>query len=167
MRHENARYYEQCYAADVDPQRTTAQRQQCWSAWLEHYTRGESPERIAYATRRRDALRAGQGAVPPLPGSAAPEPDPPSYAAARTAGEAVGDTGAAADGTPQLRDTAAPESAEVRARYRPPPPFGRDTACAPVCNARWEQCIIPCDGRERSCYQACQTRHRTCAASCY
>ncbi len=71
MIHESDTYYERCYAADVDPQITVDTRRECWALWLEHYTPGQPPDRVAHARSRLAALEAGEVA-PPLPGSPCP-----------------------------------------------------------------------------------------------
>jgi len=173
MIHESDTYYERCYAADVDPQITMDTRRECWALWLEHYTTGEPPERVAHARSRLAALEAGE-AAPALPGS-----PPPVEAGASDAGVADlslldgatpeppldGAVAAATDAGPV--GPLPPTAPEVRAAYRSPPPVTVTTACDPVCLAGWEECIPRCDDRTRSCRSACQARYRSCQAACY
>lgn len=73
MLHQSEVYFERCHAADLDTRRTTAERLECWSAWIEHYRDGVSVGRARHAARRVEALRAGDQVSVPLPdGSAAP-----------------------------------------------------------------------------------------------
>lgn len=183
MIHESDTYYERCYAADVDPESSMELRQQCWALWLEHYTPGQPPDRVAHARTRLAALEAGV-AEPPLPGSI-PTTEPSSddlealdggvEEAAQVTERDAETTAAApteaghgpspADGT--QTGVPRPDSPEVRAGYRSPPPVRPTTACDPVCAAAWDRCLPRCDGRERSCRAACQAQYRACQAGCY
>lgn len=172
MIHESDTYYERCYAADVDPQISMETRQQCWALWLEHYTPGQPPERVAHARMRLAELEAGV--------QAAPLPDAPLPLAVESVDAGVevalldGAVATANDGAPVATATdagplgpPAPDSPEVRANYRSPPPVSVTTACDPVCLVGWEECIPRCDDRTRACRSACQARYRSCQAACY
>jgi hypothetical protein len=171
MIHESDTYYERCYSADVDPAISLETRTQCWALWLEHYTPGQPPDRVAHARQRHAALEAGV-AEAPLPGSPVVTPEP---APAPTAPDAAGDPSASVDGgvpaEPALDGTNTgvprPDSPDVRAAYRSPPPVSHTTACDPVCLAGWEECLPRCDDRTRSCRAACQAQYRACQAGCY
>jgi len=181
MIHESDTYYERCYAADVDPAISMETRHQCWALWLEHYTPGQPPDRVGHARERLAELEAGVAAAP-LPDM----PPLPATASEQDAGVALADgsapPGAPLDGAVAPADGAvaptsgtdaaptappAPDSPEVRANYRPPPPVRTTTACDPVCLAAWEECVPRCDDRTRSCMAACQARYRSCQAACY
>ncbi len=45
-------YFEECYAADIDPHVTDADRRGCWQAWRRYYEVGASPERLDYVRER-------------------------------------------------------------------------------------------------------------------
>lgn len=188
MIHESDTYYERCYAADVNPDVSIDLRRQCWSLWLEHYTPGQPPDRVAYARARESELAAGISA-PPLPSrtsAGAPQPttatedggapsDPASSTppAAGTPDAGVhGDSDSGVGPSPELADgsnTGAPrpDSPAVRAAYRSPPPTSATTACDPVCREGWDACIPRCDDRTRACRAACQAQYRSCQAGCY
>lgn len=179
MIHESDTYYERCYAADVDPEISVDTRRECWALWLEHYTPGQPPDRVAHARSRLAALEAGE-AAPPLPDTAVL----PGTEAVSEISDAGVEASALLDGaTPEpLLDGAVaaaatadagpvgpprPDSPEVRAAYRSPPPVSVTTACDPVCLVGWEECIPRCDDRTRACRSACQARYRSCQAACY
>jgi hypothetical protein len=176
MIHESDTYYERCYAADVDPQITVDTRRECWALWLEHYTPGQPPDRVAHARSRLAALEAGEVA-PPLPGS----PLPPVTETTEASDAGVEATAVLDGATPEPLPEGAvaagtdagpvgpprPDSPEVRAAYRPPPPVTVTTACDPVCQVGWDECIPRCDDRTRACHSACQAQYRRCQAACY
>lgn len=170
MIHESDTYYERCYAADVDPEISMDTRRQCWALWLEHYTPGQPPDRVAHARTRLAELEAGVQA-PPLPDVPPPLATEPADAGVEVsvldgAVEATSDAGAAVTDAGPVGPPA-PDSPEVRANYRSPPPVSVTTACDPVCLAGWEECIPRCDDRTRACRAACQARYRNCQAACY
>ena len=51
----NARF-EHCYALEENPQTGMKDRADCWRDWSEHYTYGQTRDRIQYATARYVAL---------------------------------------------------------------------------------------------------------------
>ncbi|MCA9535850.1 MAG: hypothetical protein KC593_19325 [Myxococcales bacterium] len=172
MIHESDTYYERCYAADVDPGISVELRRECWARWLEHYTPGQPPDRVAHARSRHAELEAGVTA-PPLPGTVVAEVLEPEPSATPTEGDAgVGAVEAATEGAPVAADGSdtgvpRPDSPEVRAAYHSPPPVTNTTACDPLCRVGWDDCIPRCDDRTRACRAACQAQYRACQAGCY
>lgn len=51
----NARF-EHCYALEENPQTLVPEKADCWRDWSEHYTYGQTRDRIHYATARYVAL---------------------------------------------------------------------------------------------------------------
>jgi len=156
-------YFERCYAADQDPEVGDAHRLECWQVWLDHYTEGQSTERVRHARERVEAL------VLAVHGAPAVEPPTPA-----DAGVAATDDGGAP--SPDAGTTAAagptPGACPARPDARvgvacPSPPDDAAGPCADVCNPRWYRCVSRCAGYERRCLDACELEHRTCMAACY
>jgi len=45
--------FEHCMALDLQPDVRTELRRECWSEWLDHYTYGQTRDRISHAAARR------------------------------------------------------------------------------------------------------------------
>lgn len=158
MVHQADSFFEQCYSADYDPRVTYEQRQECWAAWLEHYTTGQPPERIDYANLRLTAIESGEqlSPLPGIPTSAVGT----SYTAsffALTSG----------DGAEQVVDSEIRRIEPTRVRDDLPAPPNDDHQCADVCRPRWYACIEQCDDPHGPCRDACETEQRTCLAGCF
>lgn len=67
MVHQSNAYFERCHAADFDTTVRPELRRQCWARWLQHYTKGQPPDRVDYARHRLAALEDGES-IDPLPG---------------------------------------------------------------------------------------------------
>src|SRR5262245_15726431 len=48
--------FEHCYALEENPQASMPAKAACWRDWSEHYTYGQTRDRINYATARYVAL---------------------------------------------------------------------------------------------------------------
>lgn len=48
--------FEHCYAIEENPQKTMPDKAQCWRDWSEHYTFGQTRDRVQYAISRYVAL---------------------------------------------------------------------------------------------------------------
>ena len=48
--------FEHCYALEENPQRPMPEKAQCWRDWSEHYTFGQTRDRVQYAISRYVAL---------------------------------------------------------------------------------------------------------------
>lgn len=51
--------FEHCYRLDFDENIAPTHRKVCWEDWLARYTRGQTRDRLEYATRRIGAIVAG------------------------------------------------------------------------------------------------------------
>ena len=77
MVHQSDAYFERCHAADYDAVVTRDERRTCWARWIEHYTPGQPPDRVAYASRRVRELGEGRdGRVEPRSGRREREEEP-------------------------------------------------------------------------------------------
>jgi hypothetical protein len=56
--HEGNARFEHCYAKEENPQSAMREKADCWRDWSEHYTYGQTRDRIQYATARYVALTA-------------------------------------------------------------------------------------------------------------
>lgn len=159
-------YFERCYAADFDPRIAVAEKHACWTAWLEHYTIGQPPERAEYARERIYAIEHGES-VPRLPGL-------PQVAFGPRAAAPV--TVASTPEEPPPVEPAEPLPADRielprrrprRDRHAPPLPRTANPACAAVaCESAWRACIDACDGAA-PCETACEVELAACARGCF
>lgn len=74
------RYFEYCHRADLEQSASDAALARCWHAWLEHYTVGQSAERVAHAKEREMTLRGGEALRLSLPEDTGSQPNPHSEA---------------------------------------------------------------------------------------
>ncbi len=160
-------YFERCYAADFDPSIAAAEKHACWTAWLEHYTNGQPPERGDYARERVYAIEHGES-VPRLPGlpQAALGPravTPVTVASAPEEPPAPEEAPVLPVDRVQLEERREPR----RDRHAPPLPRTANPACASAaCEPAWRECIDACDGTE-ACETACEVELAACARGCF
>lgn len=170
----NARF-EHCYALEENAQTGLPEKADCWRDWSEHYTYGQTRDRIHYATARYVALSqssnvptdeammmAAPGVTPRQSVITAPAPTnafaPPP--------KVLEDYGDASPGK-QLRPSEVPTvvgagppssvvDAGAAAKPLPPPP-GAD--CADGCRNKFRDCDggNQCEQTYRSCMRACFT----------
>lgn len=156
MMHRSTSWFERCYAADFDARIRSTEKHACWVAWLDHYTDGQPPERIGYAQERIRELGDGRSTIA-LPGLEAAVG--PAYAT---------DGVAPADGA---AGTTPPPPADTNAIPPPPPPHPPamgNAACGPVCDPRWNDCVLRCDHlRPDPCLDACMVEYRACSRGCF
>jgi len=175
MVHQSNAYFERCHAADYDPSVAVDTRRQCWTAWLEHYTVGQPPDRVAYARERLDELEDGEDvqALPGMRTSSVGTSYTASFLTTHARPEVEGDD--AEDGDTEGEGAGSVSELENReqilatdqATTVPEPPPESGGACASVCTPRWNECMEECDGRSDACREACETEHRTCMRGCY
>jgi hypothetical protein len=151
MVHQSSSYFEHCHSADYDASVSSDQRTECWSAWLQYYTLGQSPERLQYARARIEAIEAGEE-VSPLPGVPTSQLGSSFTASYLSMGEEFPD---ADPGT-------APRNQE-----RLPSAPNPDHECSNVCVPHWNTCIRRCDEPYGGCRDACEIEHRTCLNGCF
>ncbi len=195
--HRASAYFEQCYAADLDPAVSDGDRRSCWQAWSRGYRVGASPERLDYVHERLAmldpdraaaiALATGDdGSVETLDEMADPVDDASTTVDTEPVDPPIDDTGAVAlvddpapprtplpsEATPPDR-TEAQRSADARharARER----HLRRGIVAPSsptascpCEGEWQLCSSTCLADERGCIGACRRAFTLCSRSCY
>lgn len=160
-------YFERCYAADFDARIPVAEKHACWTAWNEHYTRGQPHERIRYAADRLQAIERGES-VEGLPGL----PDSPI---GRASAPITVSQSADVEPDPEVAPAPPPasvdaEEPETPARRRHPPrlPRASNEECASTaCEARWRVCAEACPAFEGACETACEVELFACARGCF
>lgn len=149
MVHEGNGYFEKCYGADFSPQRSDAEREACWNAWLAHYTRHQPAHRIDYAMRRVEALQAGEPALG-LPGLS-PSP-PPFVLSAGSEAVTVQGPRAGAEAATRLQTSEAPQV---------------ENGCESMCRIYEARCLVPCPERSGACADGCEREKAICLGGCY
>lgn len=157
-------YFERCYAADFDPRVPLAEKHACWTAWREHYTPGQTPDRVGYCEQRIDAIEHGES-VPRLPGlpEAAMGPRRATPILAVSSEEAIAE--------PQLASLDHEDDLPARTRRaRRPPPLPRtsNVICAQrACEPVWRACVDSCPPGNDPCETACEVELQGCARGCF
>ena len=183
----NARF-EHCYALEENAQKGFREKSDCWRDWSEHYTYGQTRDRIHYATERYVALSqssnvptdeammmAAPGMTPrestitaPAPTNAF-APPPKVLDEAADGGGLIGGrplrpnelprTVTFSANGPVVVDASAPASAAPRDAAAPPPP---------VVAIPQSECTDPCVAKFRECKGApCEKTYRTCMRACF
>ncbi|MCL2723996.1 MAG: hypothetical protein FWD69_06115 [Polyangiaceae bacterium] len=171
----NARF-EHCYALEENPQATMPAKADCWRDWSEHYTYGQTRDRVQYAIARYVALsqapttptdealmNAAPGVMPRVNTISAPAPTsafapPPKVLVEVTDAQA----------TPPYPGVAALASATIH--VAPPLP---DTSCADQCSNAFRvcgvQCVNPAPGSRAigAPCTTCDDNYRACMRACF
>ncbi|MCA9604017.1 MAG: hypothetical protein KC619_00350 [Myxococcales bacterium] len=157
-------YFERCYAADFDARIALAEKHACWTAWLEHYTGGQPPERASYARERLDAIEHGES-VPRLPGLPEAAIGPRSVAPVTASSEQTEDSG---DGPANVDEEELPRPRPRRQRYASPVPRTSNASCAAnACEEEWRDCTDRCPDDREACETACEVELQACARGCF
>jgi hypothetical protein len=182
----NARF-EHCYALEENAQKGGPEKSDCWRDWSEHYTYGQTRDRIHYATARYVALSqstnvptdeammmAAPGMTPRESTITAPAPTnafapPPKVLDEADGGGLIGgrplrpnevSTTVFLGGNPGGADASAP--ARAPAVVQPV-----DASPVPVHMPGWE-CTDPCSAKFRDCKGgACEKTYRACMRACF
>ena len=158
-------YFERCYAADFDARIPLAEKHACWTAWLEHYTEGQPPERARYARERLYAIEHGES-VPRLPGlpeaAIGPQRVTPVMAASEERPEPVQEEYDTVD----EEDMPRPRPRRRR-RVSPMPRTSNQECAARACAEPWNDCIQRCPEDRESCETACEVELQACARGCF
>lgn len=161
-------YFERCYAADFDTRIAAAEKHACWTAWLEHYTNGQPPERGDYARERVYAIEHGES-VPRLPGlpQAALGPRTVTPVTAASAPPEEEEDPVVEEALPADRVEMPRARPRRRDRHAPPMPRTANPACAAAaCEPAWRACIDTCDDAQ-ACETACEVELAACARGCF
>lgn len=170
--------FEHCYALEENAQAPMQDKAGCWRDWSEHYTYGQTRDRVHYATARYVAL----SQAPTIPTDEALMMAAPGEARATTI-TAPAPTNAFAP-PPRILDIkepAAPKetpSAPVNpptAAAPPPPTVLPGSICSETCASGFRGCGNGCDptGKpvppntdEKAC-AVCAKTYRTCMKGCF
>jgi hypothetical protein len=186
----NARF-EHCYALEENAQKGAPEKSDCWRDWSEHYTYGQTRDRIHYATARFVALSqssnvptdeammmAAPGMTPRESTITAPAPTnafaPPPKVLDEADGGLIGgrplrpnevSTIVYPGGKPPGPPASAPVAlVQLDASVAPPP----DASVAPLARVPGSECAEPCLARFRECKGgACEKTYRGCMRACF
>ncbi len=188
----NARF-EHCYALEENAQKPAGEKVDCWRDWSEHYTYGQTRDRIHYATARYVALSqsanvptdenmmmAAPGMTPRQSTITAPAPTnafepPPKVLADVDGGGLIGGkalrpnelprTVVFTGGIPTVLDASAPAPALGTA---PTAAVTADAAVAPAPRTPASDCADACALTFRTCKDAaCEKSYRACMRACF
>ncbi|MDF2691880.1 MAG: hypothetical protein K0S65_263 [Labilithrix sp.] len=175
----NARF-EHCYALEENPQTSMPDKALCWRDWSEHYTYGQTRDRIHYATARYVAL----SQAPSLPTDEAMMRAAPGETPRASTITAPAPTNAFAP-PPKVLEPGEPRVVKAPSDIvtipvvdagppAPPPPSLPSASCADGCGDTYRGCSGGCDGassgasskQARSC-EACLKTYRACMRGCF
>ena len=157
--------FEHCYRLDAETGVPLPDRHSCWKEWSNHYTYGQTRDRLEYALRRQRELTA-QIKNSDSATSTTPPPEHPGV-----------DPIAAADPTtpfaapPHVQDkspsSATPDSARLldmlTSEQQP-----TAQPCLLQCHARWQPCVKTCDPKTSpECALGCDASFRSCGQRCF
>lgn len=183
----NARF-EHCYALEENPHVPMPEKASCWRDWSEHYTYGQTRDRVHYATARYVAL----WQAPNLPTDEALMMAAPGETPRVTTITAPAPTNAFAP-PPKVLEAPDPKEKEKSGRDEPSgaaniPMFAVDSGppesapptlpagpCTETCESTYRACSGGCPGdaaapasasKVKAC-QACRKTYRTCMRDCF
>lgn len=176
----NARF-EHCYALEENSQTAMPDKADCWRDWSEHYTYGQTRDRIHYATARYVALSQSSnvptdeammmgapGVTPRQSVITAPAPTN-AFAPPPKVLEDYGDAGASrglrpsevptvvgmGGGSTGISVPTPSPMADAGAASKPTPPLPA-ADCGESCRSKFRDCDAgPCDKTYRACMRAC------------
>lgn len=178
--------FEHCYALDENPALSMPDKAACWRDWSEHYTYGQTRDRIHYATARYVALSeapnvptdealmmAAPGETPRASTISAPTPTnafaPPPKVLDPSELRAVTST--------QKGDTPGGTALDGGATSAPKEPALPASLCADGCGENYRSCSAGCGttedggggrkGTTGTACQACSKTYRTCMRNCF
>jgi hypothetical protein len=171
--------FEHCYALEENSQASLPDKAACWRDWSEHYTYGQTRDRVHYATARYVALSqanlptdealmmAAPGEAPRASSITAPAPTN-AFAPPPRILEVKEPSAAKADPAP-----AAPPR-EVAASTPPPAALPAST-CADTCGGGYRACGKGCDvassvssgAADPKVCAECMKKYRACMRDCF
>jgi hypothetical protein len=166
--HEGEARFEHCYALDDSASAPLEKKAECWNDWAQHYTYGQTRDRVQYATQRYLAL----SRVPSLPTDEAMMSAAPGEGVTVNSITAPAPTSAFAPPPKTMEsvpgnDAGAPRSPDAgsapAAPLRSPPKSGA-VLCAEDCESTWTACRGDCEAKRcAECDRVYKTCLRTCA----
>jgi hypothetical protein len=172
--------FEHCYALEENPQAPMQGKADCWRDWSEHYTYGQTRDRVQYAIARYVAL----SQAPNIPTDEALMNAAPGVVTPRVREQTItAPTPTNAFAPPpkvlEAEDAGPPPSATPSAlpSAAPPAPVGMPlpaSACGDSCGAAYQSCRASCrsDGgapspRKVDPCRACDGAYRGCMRACF
>jgi hypothetical protein len=167
--------FEHCYALEENSQAPMQEKASCWRDWSEHYTYGQTRDRIHYATARYVAL----SQAPNIPTDEALMMAAPGEAPRASTITAPAPTNAFAPPPRLLEAPAAPKEAEHPSEPAPsqaiihaalPTPAPPESTCAETCANTWHGCESRCNAGAKPSSKGCADctkTYRTCMRGCF
>jgi hypothetical protein len=177
--YEGNAHFEHCYALEENPQRSMPEKAACWKDWSEHYTYGQTRDRINYAAARYSALSAANVPTDEALMMAAPGETPrqltitapaPTNAFAPPP-KTLDHAGASLPGAQQTARDLPVLYADAGSDLAAPAPLP-SASCAETCSGKFRTCGGPgCESdagapKGQSC-GACQRTYRACMRDCF
>lgn len=167
----NARF-EHCYALEESSQSGMKERADCWRDWSEHYTYGQTRDRIQYATARYVALSqssnvptdealmmAAPGMTPRVTTITAPAPTSPYQPPPKVLDEADASTIHPPE-RPGEKNVVVGTMPDAATSPAPAPPPLPGESCATKCSMEFRTCAPPDAG-------TCDKAYKTCMRGCF
>ena len=169
----NARF-EHCYALEESTQSGMKERADCWRDWSEHYTYGQTRDRIQYATARYVALSqsesvptdealmmAAPGMTPRVTTITAPAPTSPYEPPPKVLDEADASTIHPPERPGEKHVVVGTMlDAATSPAPAPPAPALPGESCATKCSMEFRTCAPPDAG-------TCEKAYKTCMKGCF
>lgn len=168
----NARF-EHCYALEENTAMPMRDKAACWRDWSEHYTFGQTRDRVHYATARYVALSqaadaptdeammmAAPGEAPRQSSITAPTPSN-AFAPPPKVLEAGGIS------TARPRDLSAEPVPDAGAKMATAEVALPQASCADTCGGSYRACSDACEGGASKACQACEKTYRSCMRGCF
>jgi hypothetical protein len=159
--------FEHCYALDENPDVPMQRKGECWQDWADHYTYGQTRDRVQYARMRHRALSrvpvipTDEAMMQAAPGVVEPSTRTVTAPAPTSAFAPPPTTHVASDaGAPEAPPSATAPVLAPAIELAPPP----GAACAESCTDAWRTCARGCAGK--AC-DKCERTHRRCMSGCY
>lgn len=172
--YEGNRRFEHCYALEENPMVSMPDKSTCWRDWSEHYTFGQTRDRVQYAISRYVALsRAGAAPTDEALMMAAPGETPrASSINAPTPTNAFAPPPKVLD-VVEDRRVAEPASVPFIDAGAPAPPASPvlpAQGCNDRCGGDYKTCAGRCEGdagpKAKAC-AACESKYKTCMRTCF
>lgn len=159
--HDGEARFEHCYALDESPTEPIFRKAGCWDDWTQHYTYGQTRDRVQYAAQRQRALsRAGLPTDEAMMGAA------PGEGIATGGVAAPLPTSAFAPPPKTLEtDAGAPSSTTAAPTVTAVPALPRSAAahCADECESASTSCRTECRGKK---CDECDRTMKACLRKC-
>lgn len=170
--------FEHCYALEENPQTPMQEKSECWRDWSEHYTYGQTRDRVQYAIARYVALsaapnvptdealmNAAPGVTPREQTITAPTPtsafEPPPKVLPET------DAGPPPPPRPSELPEALPAPAQAPALPAPLPASDCGDKCVSTFRACQRSCPADAGPTKPDACKPCESAYRACMRACF